>query len=75
MSTYPKLNKGYWICDACAKERGGVWPEGHVATLADVPCRYCDDKHRKPGERIAPWVDFDWPEDEAANRQARIVRD
>lgn len=51
----------YWICKACAEERGGKWPEGHCATVADIPCRYCDDKNRKPGQASAPYVDWNWP--------------
>jgi hypothetical protein len=51
----------YWICHACATERGGVWPEGHVATMAVKKCEYCEDRLRTPNEAIAPYVDYNWP--------------
>lgn len=64
----------YWICDACAKERGGVWPDGHVATVADIPCKYCDDKNRVGPS--APYIDYDWPrESYAFNKKAKVMRD
>ncbi len=50
----------YWICFTCAKEKGGIWPEGHVATVAPIKCEYCNDKNRLKDEASAPYVDFDW---------------
>ncbi len=51
----------YWICATCAAEKGGVWPEGHCATVGDIECKYCNDKNRAKGEASAPYVDYDWP--------------
>lgn len=51
----------YWICDACAKERGGEWPDKHGATLAKKICEYCSGKNQVD-DFIAPWVDYDWPD-------------
>ena len=47
----------YWICFICATDRGGVWPEGHVATCAIDKCQYCDEDGS-----LAPIVDFNWPD-------------
>ena len=47
------------ICGVCAEERGGVWPEGHIATWSDLPCGYCGDKWS------ASIYDFDWAGDDA----------
>lgn len=61
----------YWICTACAKERGGVWPERHVATLAAKMCLYCNGGKQLPTERfIAPYVDYNWP-----NLDTSMLRD
>lgn len=50
----------YWICSECAKERGGSWPKGHVATFSQMLCKYC--KGDKQGEEfIAPYIDYNWP--------------
>ena len=51
----------YWICDECAKQRGGIWPKGHCATIAIKTCQYCEVKNHTESEGIAPWVDYDWP--------------
>lgn len=64
----------YWICGACATKKGGVWPKGHVATLADMMCKYCKGKQQVEAF-IAPWVDYNWPADEAKNRDAKQGRD
>ena len=64
----------YWICDACAKERGGVWPEGLCATLLQTACKYCRGEKQKE-EFIAPYVDYDWPADPVLTRRARMQRD
>lgn len=50
----------YWICVACAKERGGTWPKGHVATVALKTCQYCNGNNHEPDQLISPWVDYDW---------------
>lgn len=65
----------YWICDACARERGGIWPEGHVATLALTECQYCNGDKHLSNEAIAPWVDYNWPDDRRADQKARLNRD
>lgn len=49
----------YWICDNCAKERGGEWPDEHVATVAKKMCKYCDGKNQT-NDFISPYVDYDW---------------
>lgn len=64
----------YWICDCCAAERGGRWPEGHVATLKAGTCEYCDGK-KQTEKFIAPWVDYDWLQDEEATALAQAERD
>jgi hypothetical protein len=59
----------YWICSTCAAERGGRWPEGHVATCAEKTCKYCNGEKQGAEKYIAPYVDFDWPEmDTSAER-------
>jgi hypothetical protein len=30
------------ICTDCAEELGGVWPEGHLATMWNGVCDYCN---------------------------------
>lgn len=47
----------YWLCIDCAKEKGGIFPEGHVCTVMKGECPYC-----KKDKTIVPWVDFDWPD-------------
>ena len=44
------------ICRDCAKEKGGVWPEGHVATQWYGNCDYCHK--RKACCSIGDW---NWP--------------
>lgn len=56
----------YWICDACAQERGGIWPEGHRGTFAEIKCKYCNGKKQKD-TFIAPYVDYDWPDLDTQN--------
>jgi hypothetical protein len=31
----------YFVCEACAKANGGVWPEGHLATWCHDTCDAC----------------------------------
>jgi predicted amidophosphoribosyltransferase len=69
-----RFDQGYWICDTCAKERGGKWPEGHVATLAVKKCGYCDGKNHGVKEAIAPWVDYNWTNKELTHI-AKVRRD
>lgn len=68
------FDKGYWICDTCAKERGGKWPKGHVATVSLMKCGYCDGKNHGSQEAIAPWVDYNWP-DKKLTKVAKANRD
>ena len=49
------MKKHYWLCADCAKEKGGTWPDGHVATVMVGECPYC-----KVTTTIIPWVDFNW---------------
>lgn len=65
----------YWICSSCAQERGGIWPEGHVATFSKMPCKYCNGQNQNRGEHfISPWVDYDWPNKETT-KIAKFSRD
>jgi hypothetical protein len=64
----------YWICGVCAKERGGVWPKGHVATIAQKKCEYCNGKNHTSEDFIAPWVDYNW-EDARVTAYAKSARD
>lgn len=63
---YPLEDKGapYWICKACADERGGV-PFKTANTLAQLPCKYCNGANQLDGEFITPIVDLRWPRREA----------
>ncbi len=64
----------YWICNSCAKEMGGEWPKGHIATVVLKKCEYCNGKNHEETEFIAPWVDYNW-KDHTANRYAKYARD
>lgn len=44
-----------YICHQCADVRGGVWPEGHVATFHTGNCPYCDTS-----KGLANIGDWDW---------------
>lgn len=62
----------YWMCWDCAEKMGGVFPDGHCCTcLASATCEYCGAKE----VQTVPWVDFNWPADEAKNRAAKLGRD
>lgn len=63
----------YWICFECAKARGAVWPEGHVATMTEITCKYCNGKNQKE-IFIAPWVDYNWP-NKNTTKMAEKLRD
>lgn len=66
----------YWICHACATAKGGVLPKVYCGTVADISCKYCNDRNRVPGEFTTPWVDYDWPKEDAqTNRIAKGTRD
>lgn len=61
----------YWLCFQCADSKGGVWPDGHCATIMHGTCEYCGDKN----VTICPWVDFDWPMLKKINMVAKGNRD
>jgi len=48
-------HRGY-ICFECARARGGVWPDGHVATISTGECPACKRK-----VSLASVGDYDWP--------------
>lgn len=56
------LKAPYWICDACAAERGGV-PFQSGNTIAVKTCGYCNGK-KQVSEWATPVVDFRWPKKE-----------
>lgn len=67
------FDKGYWICHACATEKGGIWPDHHVATMAEKVCPYCEG-NKQTDRFIAPWVDYNWP-DKKLTSLAKNLRD
>ena len=46
-----------FICRACAKAQGGVWPKDHVATIHEGRCGYCGKQ-----KALANIGDYDWPD-------------
>lgn len=60
----------YWMCNICAYTKGGVFPEGHCATVTSGTCEYCNSEN----VTLIPWVDFDW-DDDSSTAAARILRD
>jgi len=46
-----------YICHECAIERGGKWPDGHVATCHTDKCYYCVKERG-----LCSVDDWDWPE-------------
>jgi hypothetical protein len=65
----------YWICATCAVERGGVWPERHVATMLLTECEYCGGANQEEDEGAAPWTDYNWPKDAKSDKTAKLNRD
>jgi hypothetical protein len=47
----------YWICDSCAKEKGGAIPPGACNTSCMGLCQYCGEKEGF----LTPIVDYKWP--------------
>lgn len=47
-----------YICQPCAIEKGGRWPEGHVATFHPATCPYC----MVPNKSLCNIGDFGWPD-------------
>lgn len=58
----------YWICDWCAKERGGEPPKGAV-TMKGGECPYCEGKYQVGA--LTPIVDFKWPTDTEEDMEER----
>lgn len=46
-----------FICSKCAKDKGGKWPKGHVATCHEGVCKYCNGK-----AMLANIGDYNWPD-------------
>lgn len=61
----------YWLCSECARDKGGVFPEGHACTVMSGKCPYCD----KENVTLIPWVDFDFPKDKKLDKKAKGNRD
>lgn len=56
MKKLPKLSrKRQYICHDCATELGGIWPEGHCATISQGTCDYC-----KKTKATASIGDYNW---------------
>ena len=56
-----------YICRTCAINAGGVWPDGHVATMHRAQCPECEEV-----TNLACWSDWDWPLDEKRNALANL---
>lgn len=54
-----------YICRECAEKKGGVWPEGHAATMHVDECPYCSQK-----KALANVGDWNWPD-----KKSRGLRD
>lgn len=61
----------YWMCSPCAKKMGGVFPNGHVCTVMEGVCKYCNEAR----VTLVPWVDFNWPKDNTHDSVAKVTRD
>lgn len=61
----------YYMCIDCAKDKGGVFPEGHVCTVTKGECPYC----KAQDVVLIPWVDFNWPMDYDKDKIAKGNRD
>lgn len=48
----------YWICDACANKRGGVYFKT-CSTASLVECQYCNEVE----DFIFPVRDYRWPKE------------
>lgn len=52
----PKISrKRPYICSYCAQKKGGIWPEGHCATIHIGKCDYC-----KKEKSLASIGDYNW---------------
>lgn len=54
------LNTPYWICSACAEDRGGKYFKT-ASTCARMTCGYCNGEKQLENELIFPTVDYYWP--------------
>jgi DNA-directed RNA polymerase subunit RPC12/RpoP len=45
-----------YICSACARRLGAIWPRGHVATFHEAICPEC-----KEPKSLASVDDWNWP--------------
>ena len=70
MELLEKIKKYYWACGECNQKAGGVWPEGHCATVTQGQCQVCKTKH----VTLVPWVDYNWPENKD-DKFAKVLRD
>lgn len=49
----------YWICEECAKDRGGEAPDEPLRSKKDI-CQYCNGLLQTE-ENVFPWIDYLWP--------------
>lgn len=54
-----KIGSAYWICDFCARERGGVYFKS-CSTASTRDCGYCDGAYQVE-QHIFPSLDYIWP--------------
>jgi hypothetical protein len=54
----PLKGIGY-LCNECAEELGGVWPEGHIATFHTGTCDCCHTE-----QSLSNTGDWNWPDGE-----------
>lgn len=54
--SHQKFRRGY-ICRHCAERLGGVWPEGHAATMHEDLCDCCGRR-----AALAQHDDWNWPD-------------
>ena len=45
-----------YLCAECAERLGGVWPEGHMATMHSGKCDCCGET-----KSLAAHDDWNWP--------------
>lgn len=71
MVTPVKLGK-YWICDECAKEKGGTI-RNRICTVAHGTCSWCSGK-KQLYIYVTPIRDFNWADgrpDEVKRRKKK----
>lgn len=72
MTHLEKIKAAYWACAKCMKKAGGVMSDGAGCTMIMGLCKVCGFKDEVP---MAPWVDYNWPEDRRADIVAKVTRD